>query len=213
MTEGKRQLFWVDGQKAQFVGVELVGGNVKLENGILSGFSSSSFAKLPFTVGVMDQPWMVVLSFKYKTSTSPMGMLGAIGSRDGFSPFFIKANDAQTNMNKQNTYLNGVGWPVTWDSGTINARQFEDGVDYSVQVSFDGQHTYSTGNAFSNALQIKTSYSVVDGQNLGLCIGVNRGNSLPFAGTVDLARSFMIYGEKLLWEGEAGAYGKVKRRG
>jgi len=42
---------------------------------------------------------------------------------------------------------------------------------------------------------------------------VNRGNSLPFAGTVDLARSFMIYGEKLLWEGEAGAYGKVKRRG
>lgn len=82
----------------------------------------------------------------------------------------------------------------------------------SPDIIIGGQHTYSTGDTFSNALQIKTSYNVVDGQNLGLCIGVNRGDSLPFAGTVDLNKTFMLYGDALLWEGVVGVYRNVMSR-
>ena len=55
--EAKKQLFWNPGfLKPKFLGVEIVGNDVKLERGILSGFSSSSYATLPFTFGLMDKP-------------------------------------------------------------------------------------------------------------------------------------------------------------
>ena len=76
MDQAKKQLFWTDSYlKPKFLGVDIVGNDVKLERGVLSGFSSSSYATLPFTFSLMDKPWMFVVGFKYATSSEPMGIV------------------------------------------------------------------------------------------------------------------------------------------
>lgn len=211
-AEAKKQLFWNLGfLKPKFLGVELVGNNVKLEGSILSGFSSSSYAKMPFTFSLMDKPWMFVLGFKYATSAEPMGIVTQLGDGDGWGPVFVGANYAAANMNKQQTYLNGVGWPITWSNGSVVARGFEDNIDYCIYIAFDGIQTYSTGDVGGEPLATKTSSALCNGSNLAIVLGNNRGNSLPFSGSIDLSKSYVVYDGELLWEGELGAYERVQR--
>ncbi len=93
--------------KPKTVGVELVGSTVKLEGSILSNFSAVSYAKLPFTVGLMDKPWMVVLGFKYRSSTdNAMGLLGGVGASNGFTPLFVGPYGWPENRNYCCSYLN-----------------------------------------------------------------------------------------------------------
>lgn len=211
MDQAKKQLFWTDSYlKPEFLGVEIVGNDVKLEECILTGFSSSSYAKLPFTLGLMDKPWLFVLSLKYVASSQPMGIVTSLGNGDGFSPVFVKANDTAANMNMHNAYLNGVGWPVVWNIGSVNARKFEHGNDYCIYVAFDGSQTYSVGDVGNEPLAEKTSAAFCNGNNLAIVLGNNRGNSLPFLGSINLSMSYMMYDGKLLWEGEFGSYENVQ---
>ena len=212
MSTSSKQIFWNPGfLKPKFLGVKIVGNDVKLERGILSGFSSSSYATLPFTFGLMDKPWMFVVGFKYVTSSEPMGIVTQLGSGDGWGPVFVGANYAAANMNKQQTYLNGVGWPLTWSNGSVVARGFENNIDYCIYVAFDGTKTYSTGDVGGQPLATKTSSALCNGNNLTTVLGNNRGDSLPFLGSINLSVSYMIYDGTLLWEGELGSYEKVQK--
>ena len=116
---------------------------------------------------------------------------------------FVGANYAAANMNKQQTYLNGVGWPLVWSNGSVVARGFDNNVDYCIYVAFDGSQTYSTGNVGGEPLATKTSSAI--------CNGNNRGDSLPFLGSINLSVSYMIYDGTLLCEGELGSYAKVQK--
>lgn len=124
---------------------------------------------------------------------------------------FVGANYAASNMNKQQTYLNGVGWPLTWSSGSVNARGFEDNIDYCIYVAFDGNQTYSTGDVGGGPLATKISSALCNGNNLTTVLGNNRGDSLPFLGSINLNTSYMIYDGNLIWEGELGSYENVQR--
>lgn len=211
-AEAKKQLFWNLGfLKPKFLGVELVGNDVKLEGSILSGFSSSSYAKLPFILGLMDKPWMFVLSLKYVASSQPIGIVSSLGNGDGFAPVFVKANDAAANMNMHNVYLNRVGWPIMWNTGSVNAKKFEHNNDYCIYVAFDGSQTYSVGDVGNEPLAIKTSSALCNGNNLAIVLGNNRGDSLSFGGSIDLSKTYIVYDGELLWEGELAAYERVQR--
>ena len=79
---------------------------------------------------------------------------------------FVGANYAAANMNKQQTYLNGVGWPLVWSNGSVVARGFDNNVDYCIYVAFDGTQTYSTGDVGGGPLATKTSSALCNGNNL-----------------------------------------------
>ena len=110
---------------------------------------------------------------------------------------------------------NGHGYPYDTRSYQIGFFQqnlrAEVGPDNSQYWADISRDTEIHGDVGGEPLATKTSSALCNGNNLTTVFGNNRGDSLPFLGSINLGVSYMIYDGTLLWEGELRSYEKVQR--
>ena len=199
-----------------YTGVSLVGSSVQNNNGVLSGFTSSSYAKLPFkwTAGATS----VEACIRINTSGSPAagrGIWGCVGSTDAFTPFYL-ADIVGTK--KVTTWLSSNG--STWDinDGGYSTRLWyviaAGDSAYTMRISFSPTTGYKCmafgSGSWSEITSISNASAPYGTTTLEMELGNNRGQNNPFDGTIDLNYTYLYRDGELWWEGVAGAYRNVK---
>ena len=190
---------------AKYYGVELVGGAVKEDRGILSNFANGSFAKIKSPFVPKDKQFEVVMEFTTSESVGgDYGILVGLGTRNGFSPFYV--NDGQISG-----FLSSNG--KTWDiAKNLPLRiQLKPKTSYLVKCSWDGRSYAWWLKSGDKWQQLVATASGLPILGIELQFGTNRGISRPFSGTIDLNKCYICIGGKLWWEGVKGAYFNATR--
>lgn len=187
-------------ESAKFTGVKLVGPSVKLSNGILSGFAGNSYALIEPEFSPATAPTEAVVEFTTGDRiAATFGVMGGVGSADGFTPFYVAGMQAVGYLSNS-----GKAWDVAsaFPLGVpIQAKE-----TYRMKCIWDGK-TYAWFIWRGRWLPVKelpSSKAVCNG--LKLQLGTNRGQNSPLLGTIDLNKCYIKVGGKLWWEGVKGAY-------
>lgn len=214
-----RNALMADREKAKYVGVTLTGTSVTLTNGVLSNFADNSYAMLPIVFGTMDKPWEAVSRFVVTSLTGKVyngALYGGVGPSNGWTPMYLSGT--VNNIPYILAFLNNVGWAVSWDStdyasiSNLAGAVYELNTEKLIKTAWDG-NTYTMSEVDGNAWRAsasKTSSTPVNGRNLPIQMGTNRGYTQPLRGSIDLNYCYIRYDGKLLWEGVAGACQNVK---
>ena len=196
----------------QFVGVNLVGSSVQNNGGILSSFTTSSYATMPFywTSGALQVEAVVKFHWNGTNSTNS-GIWGCVGSKDAFTPFYYETVNVDHMFG---AYLssNGTSWAINTSNGHWSIQNPPAG-DYVLKLAWS-EGTVKlyrwTGSAW--VLDMTASIASIYGEaNLVPQLGTNRGQSFPLNGTIDLNYTYLVRDGALLWEGVAGAFKNVAR--
>lgn len=184
---------------AKFTGVKLV-GTTKLTKGILSDFSKSSYALIEPDFSPGNVPIEAVIEFTMPDArVTNTALLGGLGGRDGFTPFYIIGSSAVGYLS-----TSGHMWDIA-ASMPIGLSLQAKGT-YRIKCEWDGkEYVWSVWNGKWVAIkQLPSKFPVAGG--LKLQFGTNRGVTPAFPGTIDLNKCYIKVGGKLWWEGEKGAY-------
>ena len=183
---------------AKFTGVKLVGA-VKETAGVLSGFTSASYALIEPKFSPSGAEIEAVI--ECTTGDAPLvncGIMGGLGGVNGFTPFYILSQQACAYLSS------GGGWNIAAGSKigvTINPKG-----TYRFKCTWNKKEYvwYQWKGRWVEVFKLACSEAVADG--LQLQIGTNRGQNSPFLGTIDLNKCYIKIGGKLWWEGVKGAY-------
>ena len=196
-----------------YTGVSLVGSSVQNNNGILSGFTGSSYATMPFYWTAGASQIEAVIKIHFSQTGSAQGIWGCVGGANAFTPFYYNGPNGPLG-----SYLSTTGnsWQcspagdgakrVAWDNSSPLAAG-----DYLLREIYESRHI-KTGR-FSSGWTEETNNSletIYGASNLVPQLGTNRGSNNPFLGTIDLNYTYLYRDGELWWEGAAGAYKNVK---
>lgn len=198
-SDSKSSMVALSGGAAQHVGVKLV-GQVKNNNGILSGFVGNSYALIEPEFSPAAAPIEAVVEFTTGDQiAATFGVMGGVGNADGFTPFYVVGAQAVG-------FLSSSG--KVWDLASnlpvgvpVQAKS-----TYRLKCSWDGKgYTWSVWRGkWIIAKELPNVKPVYGG--LQLQLGTNRGQNSPLVGTIDLNKCYIKVGGKLWWEGVKGAY-------
>lgn len=192
------------GGTAKYYGVELGGKAIKENRGVLSGFANGSYAKIVAPFAPDGKNIEAVINFETgDVLDKGSGILSSM-SNCGFTPLYVVSGELRY-------YLSSKG--ATWDiaNGAHVDLDLNPKTKYLIKVTWDGK-VYSwwlkEGGNWRKLSSIKNE-SHVFGTELQL--GNNRELGQPFSGVIDLNKSYICIGGKLVWEGVKGAYRNVNR--
>ena len=183
-------------------GVEFYKSNVTVVGsltdniGVLSGFSANDYATIG-TFSPSSNTIEAVLEFTTSSSlSSSMGLLGGLGSQDGFTPFYIDSSGYLVGYISSN----GLSWNILDKTNPI--MPLSPNTTYRVKCEF-------TGSAYKWYLLENESWTLVKTVNssdpvyggLTLQLGTNRGQNSPFNGTINLNESYIKVGDSIWWQG------------
>ncbi len=190
--------------RAKHIGVLLVGGLIKEDRGVLSGFSGSSYAKIKTAFEPKNEIVEAVIDFTTGASVGTCGLMGGIGSKCGFTPFYISGSQFVGYLS-----TTGSGWNLA--GGTGIGLTLQPKTNYRVKCTWDKKAFawFVWNNGWRKLKEIPSKEPVFGG--LELQFGTNRGSNSPFSGTIDLNKSYICIGGKLWWEGVKGAYKKANK--
>ena len=199
---------------AQYVGVNLVGSSVQLVDGVLSGFTASSYATMPWRMTAGATSLEAVVRFHWDgVSNTNAGIWGCIGSKDSFTPFYYEY--LSINPGYFGCYLsnNGTSWTIGPTLGGKWAPASPAAGDYMLRLVWNGSVAKLlrwTGSSWVQDQTVSIS-SIYGEENLVPQLGTNRGQNYPLNGTIDLKYTYMMRDGALLWEGVKGAYRNVAK--
>ena len=186
-------------ESAKHTGVKLIGNTVKLNKGILSGFSDGSYAVIDPPFSPAGKPFEMVFEFTAPDNISGLyGLTGGIGDKNGFSPWFINKGVLFGFISSD-----GKSWDIASSLRlpvTLTAQK-----TYRLKCGWDGHaYTWSLWSDKWNILaKVDSPKPVFNGLRLGL--GINRGKNYPLIGTINLNVSYISVDGRLWWEGVKGA--------
>ena len=185
---------------AKYFGVELIGGSVKENRGVLSGFANGSYAKIKASFNPENKPIEAVVEFE--ASAKDDGLTGVLSSavKYGFAPVYIKGGQVIGNLSSD-----GVSWNLVRGEAIGIAVDIKK--TYRVKVMWDGKaYTWLLWerNKWRTLRHVQCVTPVFCG--IDLVLGTNRTLTHPFVGTVDLNKCYICIDGKLWWEGVKGAY-------
>lgn len=194
-----------------YTGVSLVGSSVQNNNGILSGFTGSSYATMPFYFTSGASSLEAVCSVTASTNNEA-GIWGCVGSTNAFTPFYIP-----NSKNYISAYIssNGSSWNISdpvWSSSYVAYVSPVVGTHLLkiVYSNADGYRQYRFDNGgWTLCGSIANTAPPYGSSSLVMQLGTNRGQNNPLNGTIDLNYTYLMRDGQLLWEGAPGAYKKV----
>jgi hypothetical protein len=200
-----------------FVGVSFVGSSMQNNDGILSGFSSSSYAKLPFTFAAGASHLEAVCRFVfngYSSGFTDAGVWGCVGDGDAFTPFYFPN---QTNALSSYVSSNGTSWDIC-NGGASPRVLFYSSVshrEYTCKLVYSNTTGYSfyryENGAWEYCGNLADTRSPYGSSTTQPHLGNNRGRSAALNGTIDLNYTYLVRDGALFWEGAAGAFKNVAR--
>lgn len=196
-----------------YTGVNLVGSSVQNNNGILSGFTSSSYATMPYYMTSGATSLEAVIKFHWNGSNSAnAGIWGCVGSANSFTPFYYEALN-NTPRQVFGSYLssNGTTWTIAVWRGHWSPQPPSAGYYVLKLVWSGGTVTYYRWTGSAWVLDMAASIASIYGaSNLVPQLGTNRGQNNPLDGSIDLNYTYLFRDGELWWEGVAGSYRNVK---
>lgn len=187
-------------ESAKFTGVKLVGNTVKLNKGVLSEFTGPSCALIEPDFSPGNAPIEAVIEFTMPDApVANAGLMGGLGGRDGFTPFYIVGSSLVGYLS-----TSGKSWDLA--SALKLGLPLKPKDTYRVKCEWNGkEYIWSVWRGNWVVLGRLACQSPVAG-GLKLQLGTNRGSNSPFLGAIDLNKSYIKVGGKLWWEGVKGAY-------
>lgn len=173
-------------------------GDLTVEDGVLSGFSDSNYAKFPIMFNPSSNPWEIVLKVNTGTIASTYNCLLHSTSKDkAFSPV-IELKNGELHI-----YLssNGTSWDITSQlkCGVLSAN-----TDYWLKLEFTGSayNVYvSTTRTFGNTPTATVASSSPIKTTEYSKFGINFESLYPWGGTIDLKESYININGKRWWTG------------
>ena len=171
-------------------------GTPTLNNGVLSGFSTSNYAKLPeiFPSTLSSQDWEFVIPF---IATSLSSKQNPMCSDDYGIGFCINTNGTLS------WYIssNGSSWNIA--NGTSSTLTVQANTQYYFKLGRTSGTTYlavsTNKDNYTNYLTTNTSFSL---QNTHFKFGISRSNSDPATyGSIDLKDSYINVNGERWWSG------------
>ncbi len=192
-------------ESAKFTGVKLVGNTVKQNKGVLSEFTGAAYALIEPDFSPGNAPIEAVIEFTMPDApVANAGLMGGVGGRDGFTPFYIVGSSLVGYLS-----TSGKAWDLA--SSLKIGLPLKPKETYRVKCEWSGkEYIWSVWRGNWVVLGRLTSQAPVAG-GLKLQLGTNRGANSPFPGTIDLNKSYIKVGGKLWWEGVKGAYKNANR--
>jgi hypothetical protein len=191
--------------RAKFFGVKLIGDSVKEVNGVLKGFSTTSYARIQPVFAYKGKSIEVVVEFETaKSSWQSGGVFGCFGHTYGFFPFFIEKGQLVSYLSS-----NGSSWNIA--SGTSANLQINAETTYRVKCVWTGKsfEYYIWDKEWCKLCSIAAATPVVGGTEMQF--GLSRSGHSPFTGEINLKKSYICIDGKLWWEGVSGAYDRANR--
>ena len=185
---------------AKYYGVELVGKTVKENNGVLSAFSNGSYGRIQSPFSPKDAHVEAVIDFSTgDVVDATCGLMGGIGGRNGFTPFYVSGKHLVGCIS-----TTGTSWDVA--AGVPLGVELQPKQNYRIKCTWNGKEYawFLWNKGWRQLKKIACDAPVFGG--LELQFGTNRGSGAPLSGTIDLNRSYICIGGKLWWEGVKGAY-------
>ena len=191
---------------AKYYGVELVGGSVKENKGILSGFANGSYAKIKAPIDPVDRPFEIVVAFETGIAVdSSAGILGP-AIKYSIAPFYIGRGQVECFVSST-----GLSWDIAWRAPvgvTLKPK-----TSYQLMLKHDGKfYTFyiKNGSKWAKLKELPSKNAKIFG-NVDLQFGLARALSEPFSGLIDLNKCYICIDGKLWWEGVKGAYRNANR--
>lgn len=185
---------------AKYYGVELVGGSVKENNGVLSGFANKSYAKIKAPFKPNDKGIEVAVEFETGATVDFTSSILCTALKCGFAPLLVGNGQLRC-------YMSSTG--ATWDisSGTFLGVVLKPKTVYRMKIAWDGKSYIwymREGKEWQILKEILSGAPVFGGVDLQF--GTDRALNFPFSGTINLNRCYICIDGKLWWEGVKGAY-------
>ncbi|MBQ6908096.1 MAG: hypothetical protein IJQ28_06935 [Clostridia bacterium] len=176
-------------------------GNLTNTDGVLSGFTSSIYAKIEPPFMVSTNTWEIVFKFTTGTNISSEQYVFASqrGSSGAYHGIFFEIKSSKIFMQGS---TNGSSWNINTGSTTTLtasttywAKGVFDGSTYKFYLSTDGTSFTQEGSTVTNSNPI---YQTTVVSRIGV---YGNAAGYPFNGTVDLKESYINIGGGKWWEG------------
>lgn len=185
-------------------------GAPRIENGIVNGFSQSSFLTLPNLFAPTLNPWEVSFKFNILTLNIIQGIFVSVASAAtavSDSKGTVSAYGLQVHVganNKLLLYLSSTGNTWNLSNALSGISTLESNVDYWIKLIFTGSgyilYLSRTGQ-FSGEETIEATLVIAEIiYPRYFLIGCNGSNfNQPLVGSIDLKESYIKIGDELWW--------------
>jgi len=174
-------------------------GSLVNTDGVLSGFSASSYATLSNAFSPNSDTWEIVLKIKTGSNYSSTNCITRISN--SLSSLAI---DLSINTSKQarlSLSSNGSSWNISQTTSTFT---FANNTDYFLKLNFTGSQyvlSYSLdGESYIDIITVTSSVAVYASQKVYIgCVGYASTES--FSGTINLNESYININGERWWTG------------
>ena len=188
--------------------VEVVGSPV-VNNGVLSGFSTSNYVKLPQIFNPGSSTWEIVIPFSVDNFDTEQSIF--MSCIEGSNPNRYLLLAVEPNTGEIRCYYNyeQTNWQTTGSFGAENT--ISAGKKYWVKVEYDGTHlkgSLSTdGDDYTLCLNEEIAAPATASTNNITTLGLYAANekTLPLNGSIDLKECYIKIDNELWWSGATTA--------
>lgn len=188
--------------------VEIVGSPV-VNNGVLSGFSTSNYVKLPQIFNPGSSTWEIVIPFSVDNFDTEQSIF--MSCIEGSNPNRYLLLAVEPNTGEIRCYYNyeQTNWQTTGSFGAENT--ISAGKKYWVKVEYDGTHlkgSLSTdGDDYTLCLNEEIAAPATASTNNITTLGLYAANekTLPLNGSIDLKECYIKIDNELWWSGATTA--------
>lgn len=186
-------------------------GSLQNNNGVLSGFSNTNYATLPFTFGPSNSDWEVRLKFHYVSSDALQQL---IGQQENYTGEFVHDIYLVPRSNKpivlhvacQNSDGSVFDQALQSDNySLVNNTDYWIKYGYSnntlyIEISTDGLNYSSILSYSANGLKFYTW------TKHNLKFGINIDGIFSFQGSIDTNQCYIIENNSIIWQGNTPFY-------
>ena len=188
--------------------VSLVGAPV-VDNGVISGFSTSNYIKLPQVFNPGSSTWEIVIPFSVDNLDTEQSIF--MSCVEGSSPNRYLLLAVEPNTGEIRCYYNyeQTNWQTTGSFGAENT--ISTGKKYWVKVEYDGTnlkgYLSTNGSDYTLCLNEEIAIPATASTNNITALGLYVANekTLPLNGSIDLKESYININGQRIWSGATTA--------
>lgn len=178
-------------------------GNLENNNGVLSGFSASNYATIPFQFNPHNSEWEINLKFATQSDvTTAQALIADEHPYSGLELFYSNTHfDLHGFINNTDTLLfHGTGTYTILPNTTYYIKIAFTGSAYTLDYSLDG-----TDYINDISVNSTTPITPLNLPLLGVDVSAEAGypKGMPMAGSIDLEGCNFVVGNDTLWKGES----------
>lgn len=177
-------------------------GNLTINNGIISNFSTSNYATLPSNFSPSSFPWSIVYKITTGIDVSIEQFINS-ATNYGFGSVDLAIKNSKFMINLSST---SSAWDIA--NETTGSYTVQTNTDYWVKLEFTGTQyilSYSLdGETYTPDITVANSTSIY--QNVNFMLGCDyTGTEFtgPFLGSIDLKESYININDQRWWSGNA----------